>query len=484
MKLDIKAKKYEVIALAIIFISALLVFVGLTRGHVWGDDFAGYLNQASAILGRETHSLVARNFEMNQWSTTRPGPDAYPWGYPLLLSPFLALFGLSPLVFKTLNILFWVIGLWAVSQFAKKRLSTLSAWLVLSLLGFSPLFIQMNDLIQSDIPFFMLVYIALWQKDNLRNGSIIKHLFFGIVIFLAMFTRTTGILLLALFLPNLYATKNELRKASSVLLPAITAILLFAIQGLLLPSGESSYFSHFDLFTWHAIIRNIGIYFQAGGEIFGASLAALTFYILCWLFFLFAQTRFFKEDVAVQFFFFAMLFVLLVWPEDQGARFLLPLLPIFLVRVFQGVESVKILDGRVESIFLAISALFSLLFFYNAVVAGTKNIRANRTVNGPFDPVSAEAFAAAREYSEPEDVLVFFKPRAAMLFTDRLAYASETCDGLSYGDLLLVNLKQGSNLQIEPSDISDCEVVVKKPIFHNKRFELYEIDRSLIQPVQ
>jgi hypothetical protein len=39
------------------------------------------------------------------------GPAAYPWGFPILLPPFLLAFGLSLLLLKTVNLVFFALSL-------------------------------------------------------------------------------------------------------------------------------------------------------------------------------------------------------------------------------------------------------------------------------------------------------------------------------------------------------------------------------------
>src|SRR5574342_64459 len=96
--------KTAIVLALILFASALLGSSVLTRGHVWGDDFAAYIGQAQSILGGEMDRFVARNgftvSESSREAGHQMGPAAYPWGFPLLLVPVYALTGLSPLALK------------------------------------------------------------------------------------------------------------------------------------------------------------------------------------------------------------------------------------------------------------------------------------------------------------------------------------------------------------------------------------------------
>ena len=81
----------------VISISLIIGAASLTRGHQWGDDFAWYILQAKSILHGTTDEFMAQSVFTNSQSTTHLGPLAYPWGYPLILTPAYALKGISPL---------------------------------------------------------------------------------------------------------------------------------------------------------------------------------------------------------------------------------------------------------------------------------------------------------------------------------------------------------------------------------------------------
>src|SRR5581483_4690179 len=58
----------------------------LGDAHGWGDDFAGYLLQARALVDGSAAQEVALNHELLAASDVRVGPDAYPWGMPLAIA--------------------------------------------------------------------------------------------------------------------------------------------------------------------------------------------------------------------------------------------------------------------------------------------------------------------------------------------------------------------------------------------------------------
>src|SRR5262245_24135039 len=101
-------RSYQNLFLAIIvLISLALASVSLTRGHEWGDDFASYIMQAQSILNGTTGQFIKQNSFTILKSSFQIGPIAYPWGYPLILTPVLILKGVHPLALKIPGLLFF-----------------------------------------------------------------------------------------------------------------------------------------------------------------------------------------------------------------------------------------------------------------------------------------------------------------------------------------------------------------------------------------
>ncbi len=79
----------------IVLTSGIVGFLTLTRGHDWGDDFAAYIMQAQSIADGKMQQLVQRSTFAVEASSGRFGPVTLPWGFPLLLAPVYALFGMK-----------------------------------------------------------------------------------------------------------------------------------------------------------------------------------------------------------------------------------------------------------------------------------------------------------------------------------------------------------------------------------------------------
>ena len=74
----------------IILLSGVLGYFSINNGHPWSGDFALYIRQAESLLAGSTDELLAFNryaMENSVYPEPPIGPNLYPWGFPLLLSP-------------------------------------------------------------------------------------------------------------------------------------------------------------------------------------------------------------------------------------------------------------------------------------------------------------------------------------------------------------------------------------------------------------
>ncbi len=159
------SKKTVIILAFILLTSVLLGWSVLTRGHWWGDDFAAYIMQAKSILaGSMSEFVVANTFTVTQ-SSHQIGPAAYPWGFPLMLTPVYALIGLSPLGLKLPGLLTYLGFLLVFFFLTKRRFSLPESLLAVSLFAFNPELLRFLDNIASDIPFLFLSTLGLLLAD-------------------------------------------------------------------------------------------------------------------------------------------------------------------------------------------------------------------------------------------------------------------------------------------------------------------------------
>jgi hypothetical protein len=227
------------------------------------------------------------------------------------------------------------------------------------------------------------------------------------------------------------------------------------------------------------VINNLVNYSQLFREFF-ATLPGqdLFFGIFAVLFFIGLITRF-KTDLLFVLYAALYLIVIWTWPEWQGYRFIFPMLPFFIYFALQGIRMTLSKFGENKRTIMqkgvyAYLILIPILFIYISGANAYGNLRADREINGPFDPYSIETYDYIKNETSPDSTVVFFKPRAMHLMTDRKALALTECDRISEGDYLVLSKKVGENLQIPPEQIGECDLPLDK-VYENRRFIIYAI---------
>ena len=263
--------------LVIILISFAIGAATLTRGHEWGDDFASYIMQAESILSGDMNKFVERNTFTIFQSSFQVGPVAYPWGYPLILTPIVAIKGISPLGLKLPGLFFFAGFLICLYLLMRSRLTYLEVLLFVSLFAFNPMLLDFLDQILSDIPFLFFSTLALLLMTSDEKRGALDYVLLGTVLSFAFFIRTAGILLLASFLAaeifriwvkrtDLGSNKQALREVFFI---CATFGLLWLAYSQLFPSGSESYFAQLQGFSLETTWRFINDYFQVFSLFFG-----------------------------------------------------------------------------------------------------------------------------------------------------------------------------------------------------------------------
>jgi Predicted membrane protein (DUF2079) len=474
--------------LIIIIIASLVIGIStLTRGHEWGDDFASYVMQAQSILNDSMDEFVERNGFTIFESSIQIGPVAYPWGYPLLLVPSLVLKGVHPLTLKLPGLFFFLGFLICLYLLTEKRLTRTESLILVALFAFNPILIKFLDFILSDIPFLFFIFFALlWILAFKPRGTLWKNIATGVVLFFAFFIRTTGIILLAAYLVfQIIRFFREREKRKEILTGSgavvVTFGLLMVFTSLILPNGQGSYFEQLKGLTPEVLQKNIANYFLLIGSFFGNGPAWTYLYYILAIFFLLGVWSRLNDDLLLIVFFFGYFAAMIFWPEWQGIRFVFPLLPLFVYFAFQGIRVViNKLPEKYQRAGNGISTVFWLvivgMFLFTSGTGAYSNLRNNRKINGPFEPYSSEMFTFIKTETPQDSVIVFFKPRAMRLFTDRDAIMSIECDRLPLGDYVALH-KTWEYSQILPGDIQKCDLSMNT-VFENRKFIVYQLQNK------
>ena len=473
---------------SIIILSLIIGACTLTRGHQWGDDFAWYIVQAKSIMDGTTDEFMEQSAFTNGESTTHVGPLAYPWGYPLLLLPVYAIRGIRPLALKLPALFFFAGFLVVLYLLMRSRLTRTESLLVVALFAFNPLLIEFLDQILSDIPFLFFSTLSLLLMTRKDNRSALHNVLIGVSIFFTTFLRVTGILLLGCFLlveffQLLHHRKDRIsaiRIIQGGVIVSLVFILLWIANLILFPSGGDSYFSQYAQLIETA--RGfIPAYFNVFGLFFGNTPAWKYLYYLMLIFFLLGAWNQRRQEPIFLLFFAFWILVHITYPYWQGPRYIFPLLPLFVYFMFQGM---KVLIGKLPEAnrliayraFLGFWILIAVIFLVESGRNAYVNMRNDRVINGPFDPLSMEVYSYIKEKTPPDSVIVFFKPRVMVMMTDHPTIMSTECERILKGDYLVLSRKVGENQQITPEEIDSCNLPLDQ-VLKNNRFIVYQVQK-------
>jgi hypothetical protein len=479
----------KLLPLALILLSLLLAYSLLNLDHEWGDDWASYLMQAVAITKGETHEFIQRNTFTMRESTHFIGPDAYPWGFPALLAPFTLVCGpLDILCLKSINLIFWALFLLVFYLLLARRLPPLEAALVLAVFAFSPLLLNFHNQLTSDIAFLFFSTLGLFLI--VRRNRISPYLL-GLALFFAFFVRTNGILLVpTLFLAQAFdylqtrprLLPNWKRLLTNEAIPYLVFGLLTFLNLTLFPAGEGSHLEHLTSITFASLADNLSAYVAMPAYFFNDLPYPEIIYGLLLPFIFGGIVLNFKKDFPLIAYLVLSYALFIVWPDQQGIRFLFPLLPLLVYFAYQGMTATSFaLTSQFPRAGVWLTRLFWLAivaaFAWTSLGLARDNLAQGRGPYGnAFDPVSIEMFDYIKANTPANSVVAFYKPRALRLFTDRNSLLVDDCNALPLAKYVVLRKSRGAVDQIAPADIATCNPsVLVTEVFDNEKFVVYQI---------
>jgi hypothetical protein len=412
---------------AVTMLAALAIFsiVSLPTGIDWGDDFAMYIHHAKNIA--EGLPYTATGYIYNPHNPGI-GPAAYPPGYPLLLAPIYWRFGLDVQAMRFEIVAFLVADVALIARLFWNQLGAPLTLMLVALVGFNPRVWELSSQILSDIPYLFFCLAALLQILRLeRDRSAItsmRAIVLGITCWLAYATRTAGLVLVATaVVSDLYVSRRLTRWSITV----VGVFAALAILQRIIVGSTDSYLDQLVLDPGSlrdVIVLNLKNYVLILATLFGTEskdpvALALTFVCLTLGAIGFVRVARRGPNALVTF---SAIYtaVLIVWPNFQGVRFLLPLLPVYVFFVIRGTECLmqagqpwmRAAAGVTAALIMAI---FYANFYLHAYYGPIKD--------GAFESSAQAMFATIRQDTSADSVVVFVKPRALALFTDRRSSA-------------------------------------------------------------
>ncbi len=186
----------------IVAVGAIAAVLLHRHGHTQGDDFALYLRQAQSLFQGNPAEVVADN----RFSVLNSGPGfspmAYPWGWPLLLSPFVQFWGLDYDRLKLVVVAAMCVWLVLYFGIVRRRTGTAIALGSTAVLATAPAYLSHTDQLISEFPYLAAIGLVLWWYDRTRErgpliGSQVSALLIlGALASAAFNVRREGVVLL------------------------------------------------------------------------------------------------------------------------------------------------------------------------------------------------------------------------------------------------------------------------------------------------
>ncbi len=154
---------------AVIFGVAVLAALLQRNGHTQGDDFALFLRQARSLFDGDTVAVIADNRFSVINSGQQFSPPGYPWGWPLVLAPFVRFWGLDYERLKLLEIAALCIWLVLLHGIVRRRIGWLPAIVVVAVVGTAPAYLEHTDELLSELPYLAVVGVVIWWYDRIRT---------------------------------------------------------------------------------------------------------------------------------------------------------------------------------------------------------------------------------------------------------------------------------------------------------------------------
>ena len=476
--------------LILLIIAVVYHLSTLNQYHNWGPDFATYVGQAIGIVD---------GFEYLELFRVGEDLHVYPWGFPTLLAPIYAIWGFNLQALKIFVTSFFFLSLPMIFVLFADRLSYISKYVIVVFLVLNPFHNYFKNNILSDFPFlfFSLLSIYLIQYFYVDGKKLFKHKSFdsillGIVLVFTYQIRTQGIVLVPILLLAQYIYLRKKKScAQSIgkesilvhLIPLGLFVLVTYLINLLITTGDGSYLlllrERINI-SW--IIANIKYYLFLPIDYLRDRKITTMLYGLSLYFFIKGGISRIKDDYIYLLYMLGSIGLLILWPFQQGPRFILSVVPYYLYFLFVGLEDVSLggrfpLVEKYQKIYspLLAGVLVLMLFgpdFIDAYsfVGGNQGHR-----DGPYSLESQEMFEYIIRETDTDAVFMFRKSPIIPLYANRKAvHESINIDNvkLSAADYYIYHPTLSNNELMVEMDMRTNEYEL---VFENDMFKIYRL---------
>ncbi|MGD0399065.1 MAG: hypothetical protein ABSC04_09140 [Syntrophobacteraceae bacterium] len=475
--------KRHVYILIIIIVIGTIYLCTVRDGQDWGDDFALYIHHAINIVNGKPYASTG--YIYNPFDPYL-SPKSYPPMFSILLAPVYKLFGFNLNMFKYEIIIFWVGSMVLLFMLFQRELTDLLSLAAVLTVGLNPWFWDYKDSVGSDIPFLFISYAAILNifiadsAPDHTNKKTVYSISSGLLMFLAFLTRTIGII----FLPSLFIRDilTKRRVSSSTMVSCGVTLLLIYLQKLIFPI-EYSYLDQLPANIWqllttinggvHAYCKYLTIIWSNG---YNKRVAHIVFCVMSLLAILGFIRRIRRGITLYEVFALLYIGVIVSWPARQGVRFLIPIIPMYILYIFQIVQNIIIKRYR------SIGIIMIVLLISTTYVAKYTTVDYGPIKDGIANAEAVSMFDYVRNSTNKDDVFIFRKPRALSLMTGRSAsgYYNAESDNALWKYFMNINVKYLIH-DIKEDDSFVSQFISRNsdlllPVYKNDNFIIYRFN--------
>jgi len=505
-----RARVASAVALTVLVACCAAAAISLHRnGHTQGDDFALYLRQARSLVDGDIAEVVADNRFAVLNTNYAFSPTAYPWGWPILLAPFVQLWGLD-----YDNLKFVVVGalaMWMVllHGIVRRREGRIAAIAVSAVTASAPLYLVHTDHLLSEFPHALAVAIFVWWLDRVRrrhpwtSATTAELIVLGALGAVAYNVRRESLVLIgAIAVAQLVDAVGLARRAGRRVLqaggmvtrlatPHLAFVATIALSQLLLPSdlfpennGGAEFVGRRIGDYTGTLTRHLGLGRHPALGVILLAVAAIGVVIGC------RRRPHLDAPLATVMVLSAIAVSTHFRMVDRYYFQVTPLVAYFVVTaVLTAVRAIVSLVAarppttRMSNVVTAVTVapLAALVIAHGVVLASdigdAREYDASGAVQiGPTHPTFVPIYEAVERETPPDEVVAYFRARTMTLLTDRRSFQTTSLDDVIQRADWFAQRKRSTYSQPTPTE-AEAEALGFVLVWENLDWLLWRVDR-------
>jgi hypothetical protein len=342
--------------------------------------------------------------------------------------------------------------------------------------------------------FFSLASIFFMQRFIMEKKPFLNeaasNVLIGISIFISYAIRSNGIILIpTLFAVQIVEGLRTMKRTDILPLRSVRYLIPYGVfalsvvaMGVFLPTASSgSYSEQLSMMSTETVAMNIIYYMILPSGFFTRNVPVPFDTIGTVLFLLFVPptliglARYFKDSYHYFVFSFLTVLLYIFWPGTQGLRFIFPVIPFYLFFLFAGLGRMKLTLSLKRHTALPLTAVFGtvVIVFFGLIISSqvyaVLTSSEQDVLEGPYTKDSIELFRYISEHTRSSDIVIFYKPRAMALYTQRKSIELTKIEGILSSPARYIACQKDGLVALQ---LQHRRAAVSK-VFENGKFILY-----------